>query len=176
MNSSRIPAFVENLKAIVHWTGYEWLIGLILITGTGIAFFLMTHHKMKQGLVVLFISSLITVNAASLIIAPRIEHYSQHAAIEFYTYLQGKDCYVETIGFKSYAHLFYSKKQEQKNNNSYDREWLLSGKIDKPTYFVSKIEDIETSWFEQGNTIGICGATSTPMWLMDKIKTYLIQL
>ncbi len=48
--------------------------------------------------------------------------------------------------------------------------------INEHTYFVSKIEDIETAWFQQGNTIGICGATSTPMWLMEKIKTYLIEL
>jgi 4-amino-4-deoxy-L-arabinose transferase-like glycosyltransferase len=134
---------VENLKAVVHWTGYEWLIGVILITGTAIAFFLMTHHKMKQGLVVLFSSSLLTVNAASLIIAPRIEHYSQHAAIEFYTYLQGKDCYVETIGFKSYAHLFYSRKQPQANPNHTNMEWLLKGAIDKPAYFASKITSLE---------------------------------
>jgi 4-amino-4-deoxy-L-arabinose transferase-like glycosyltransferase len=134
---------VENLKAIVHWTGYEWLIGIILITGTGIALFLMTHHKMKQGLIVLFISSLITVNAAALIIAPRIEQYSQHAAIEFYSYLQGKDCYVETIGFKSYAHLFYSHKQPQTNPNHSNMEWLLKGPIDKPAYFASKITSLE---------------------------------
>jgi 4-amino-4-deoxy-L-arabinose transferase-like glycosyltransferase len=134
---------VENLKALVHWTGYEWLIGVLLIAGTTIALFLMRRNKMKEGLVIIFISSLLTVNAASLVIAPRIEQYSQGAAIEFYTYLQGKDCYLETIGFKSYAHLFYSHKQPQANKNSYNIEWLLKGPIDKPAYFASKITSLE---------------------------------
>jgi hypothetical protein len=73
------------------------------------------------------------------VIAPRIEQYSQAAAIEFYKSLQSKDCYVETYGFKSYAHFFYSDKQLQSNSNSYNSDWLLKGDIDKPAYFVSKI-------------------------------------
>jgi len=86
---------------------------------------------------------LISVNMASLIIAPRIEKYSQGAAIEFYEYLQNKDCYIETIGFKSYAYLFYSRKKEPANKNSYNLDWLLTGKIDKPVYFASKITSAE---------------------------------
>lgn len=48
--------------------------------------------------------------------------------------------------------------------------------INEHTHFVSKIEDIEIGWFHESDTVGICGATSTPMWLMEKIKTYLTQL
>ena len=44
--------------------------------------------------------SLFAVNMASVLVVPRIEKYSQGAAIEFYEYLQDKDCYVETISFK----------------------------------------------------------------------------
>ena len=80
---------------------------------------------------------------ASLIVAPRIEKYSQGAAIEFYEYLQNKDCYVETISFKSYAHLFYSHKQPLVNENGYKMEWLCHGELDKPAYFVSKITAME---------------------------------
>ncbi|MGB3465508.1 MAG: 4-hydroxy-3-methylbut-2-enyl diphosphate reductase, partial [Cyclobacteriaceae bacterium] len=41
------------------------------------------------------------------------------------------------------------------------------------TYFVSRREQIEKSWFNQGDTIGICGATSTPMWLMEQVEEEL---
>jgi predicted esterase len=78
---------------------------------------------------------------SALVVAPRVEKYSQGAAIEFYEYLQNKDCYIETIGFKSYAHLFYSLKKEPANKNSYSMDWLLTGAIDKPAYFVSKITE-----------------------------------
>lgn len=37
------------------------------------------------------------------------------------------------------------------------------------TYFVSDIEDINLLWFQDTQSIGICGATSTPRWLMEKI-------
>ena len=134
---------VENLKANVHWTGFEWLIGALLIVGTIVMIMLINRKKIKQGVIGIFIISLISVNMAALIIAPRIEQYSQGAAIEFYEYLQNKDCYVETLGFKSYAHLFYSNKKEQANKNSYHTEWLLNGAIDKPAYFVCKITEVE---------------------------------
>lgn len=134
---------VENLKATVYWTGFEGLIGALLIAGTVALLVLVRLKKLTMGLVVIFTSSLLTVNLASFIVAPRIEQYSQHAAIEFYTYLQKKDCYVETIGFKSYAHLFYSAKKPQSNPNSYNMDWLLKGPIDKPAYFASKITSLE---------------------------------
>ena len=98
---------------------------------------------MNGGIIGIFLISLFTVNMASVVIAPRIEQYSQRAAIEFYESLQEKDCYVETIGFKSYAHLFYSRKKEQSNPDSYNADWLLKGAIDKPAYFVSKITSVE---------------------------------
>ncbi|MGZ4118879.1 MAG: ArnT family glycosyltransferase [Bacteroidia bacterium] len=134
---------LENLKANVHWTGFEWLIGAVLIIGTGIMLILISRGKNKWGIIGMFFISLFTVNMSSVVIAPRIEQYSQGAAIEFYESLQNKDCYVETIGFKSYAHLFYSRKKPQANLNSYNTDWLLKGPIDKPTYFVSKITSVE---------------------------------
>lgn len=44
------------------------------------------------------------------------------------------------------------------------------------TYFVSGINDIKIEWFKQGQQIGICGATSTPMWLMEAVKSKLAEL
>lgn len=37
------------------------------------------------------------------------------------------------------------------------------------TYFISSDEEIDFSWFDGYENIGICGATSTPMWLMEKV-------
>jgi 4-hydroxy-3-methylbut-2-enyl diphosphate reductase len=38
------------------------------------------------------------------------------------------------------------------------------------TWFVSSPEEIKKDWFVNMNSVGICGATSTPKWLIDKIK------
>lgn len=44
------------------------------------------------------------------------------------------------------------------------------------TYFVSSITDVKSEWFGKNERIGICGATSTPMWLMENIKLHLEKL
>jgi 4-hydroxy-3-methylbut-2-en-1-yl diphosphate reductase len=46
----------------------------------------------------------------------------------------------------------------------------------KNTNFVSSVEEIKASWFSSGQKVGICGATSTPLWLIEKVKEYLLSL
>lgn len=42
-------------------------------------------------------------------------------------------------------------------------------KINPDTHFVSGPEELEKSWFTGKNSVGICGATSTPKWLIENI-------
>ncbi|WP_462266565.1 4-hydroxy-3-methylbut-2-enyl diphosphate reductase [Mucilaginibacter sp.] len=41
------------------------------------------------------------------------------------------------------------------------------------TYFVSSTDELHPEMFSPDDTIGICGATSTPMWLMQQVKNRL---
>lgn len=41
------------------------------------------------------------------------------------------------------------------------------------TYFISNAAELDVSMFNEGDKVGICGATSTPMWLMRNIKDVL---
>ncbi len=41
------------------------------------------------------------------------------------------------------------------------------------TFFISNVNELEKQWFEEGDKVGICGATSTPMWLMEEVKSAL---
>lgn len=41
------------------------------------------------------------------------------------------------------------------------------------TYFISATSELEKTMFAQGDKVGIAGATSTPMWLMQQVKTEL---
>ena len=38
------------------------------------------------------------------------------------------------------------------------------------SYFISDLEDIRLEWFLNVKSVGICGATSTPRWLMEKVQ------
>jgi 4-hydroxy-3-methylbut-2-enyl diphosphate reductase len=42
------------------------------------------------------------------------------------------------------------------------------------TYFVSNANDVDANWFNSEETVGICGATSTPMWLMEEVKEKML--
>ena len=44
------------------------------------------------------------------------------------------------------------------------------------SYFISSPEDIDPSWFHHVNSVGICGATSTQMWLMEMVSDHIKQL
>lgn len=44
------------------------------------------------------------------------------------------------------------------------------------SYFVTSPEDLQPEWFLGVERVGICGATSTPQWLMEKVAQRLEQL
>ncbi len=126
-----------NLEAEVHWPGYVSLIGMFIILGIFLSFYLSGKNK-KQGYVCLFLTTTIFIYLSMIFITPRIEKYSQNALIEFCKERQGENCYVKTLGMKSYAQLFYTMKDIPDQEGYYDNEWLLSGNAPKPVYFIMR--------------------------------------
>jgi len=43
------------------------------------------------------------------------------------------------------------------------------------TFFVSNSSELNKDWFSPNEKVGICGATSTPLWLMEEVKNCLEQ-
>jgi 4-hydroxy-3-methylbut-2-en-1-yl diphosphate reductase len=41
------------------------------------------------------------------------------------------------------------------------------------THFVSSLADVQPEWFAGADRVGICGATSTPMWLMEEVREFI---
>jgi len=44
------------------------------------------------------------------------------------------------------------------------------------TYFVSELMEVNKDWFKKDEMVGICGATSTPRWLMENIAEKIRQI
>jgi 4-hydroxy-3-methylbut-2-enyl diphosphate reductase len=44
------------------------------------------------------------------------------------------------------------------------------------TYFVEDEKELKTEWFSGAETVGISGATSTPQWLMERIKVSIEEM
>lgn len=48
--------------------------------------------------------------------------------------------------------------------------------VNPNTHFISNENEIDPKWLTQIDSIGICGATSTPRWLMENVKARVQQL
>lgn len=46
-------------------------------------------------------------------------------------------------------------------------------KANSRSYNIEDESELELQWFENCNSVGICGATSTPKWLMTRVAEYL---
>lgn len=136
------PFAVGNLQANVHWSIGEISWGVIYLVGIITAVVLM-RKEFRKGMLVLCAVQVITIQVTVLHFTPKIEAISQRAAIEYFQSFIGKDVYVHVLGYKSYAHLFYTQKQPQTNNNYDNEEWLLTGDIDKPAYFICKVMEAD---------------------------------
>lgn len=44
------------------------------------------------------------------------------------------------------------------------------------SFFISAPEEIRKEWFTGKKSAGICGATSTPKWLIDKVRDHILSL
>mgnify|MGYP001364472755 CR=1 FL=1 len=78
--------------------------------------------------------------------------------------------------------------QLQDFSNNFDKIIFVSGtkssngnalfnvckKNNNNSYFVSSSEEVKQGWFSQNEKVGVCGATSTPMWLMEEVKEKIL--
>ncbi|MFF5384237.1 4-hydroxy-3-methylbut-2-enyl diphosphate reductase [Pedobacter suwonensis] len=67
--------------------------------------------------------------------------------------------------------VFVSGKKSSNGKVLYD----VCKKHNANSYFISNVEELEPGWFAENDRVGICGATSTPMWLMENVKAALEQ-
>jgi len=65
--------------------------------------------------------------------------------------------------------LFVSGKKSSNGKVLFD----ICKQVNPQTYFVANIEDIKDVPFKTAKSIGICGATSTPKWLMEDIASHI---
>ncbi|MEL6255121.1 MAG: 4-hydroxy-3-methylbut-2-enyl diphosphate reductase [Bacteroidota bacterium] len=45
--------------------------------------------------------------------------------------------------------------------------------VNPQSYFISGVEELDLNWIKGKNSVGICGATSTPMWLMEEVADFI---
>jgi hypothetical protein len=131
-----------NLNAQVEWSGWEKLPGIILLAGI-ILFVVRANKNIRSSLVGLFLTALIGINLLIVLITPKVEPYTQGAAIAFYESKQSEKAIVEPLRFKSYAHLFYTMRQPQFTRSLADSIKQFNNHPEIPVYYVGKIQNRE---------------------------------
>ena len=149
------PFTLGNIEASVNWNYTYMVPGILFLIAMVAAYRWMQQKNYQRAFVTLFIASIGAMQVLLTLFTPRIEQYSQYAAIEFFQSLKGKDVYVKTLGYKSYAQYFYTGIKPGNRKESKDENWLLTAAVDKPTYFVSKNTYSDTVMKYHGERLNI---------------------
>ena len=133
------PFAIEGMKEHYSWSFIQLIPFVLLVTTIVLLFNYLIKNKFKNYFITLgtgIIISLVSINA---FVVPKIEDITQGAAIDFYKRHQHEDAYFTTLGFKSYAHLFYGNTRPG-NEVTQDEKAVATGILSKPAYFVAKIQ------------------------------------
>ncbi|MEZ5083422.1 MAG: glycosyltransferase family 39 protein [Bacteroidales bacterium] len=153
-NIEVIKPFLANDKhaqqiigASVNWSGWEIIPGIVLLTSLILFFYWIYKNKEKFAFIGLFSGTAVFLFLTLIFFIGRIEKYTQNSYVQFAKSIVGKPGYVMTSGFKSYVHLFYTKRQPS-DKPHYDTEQLTHKKVDKDVYVFGKSNVIDY-WKEQ---------------------------
>ena len=137
------PFALANLEAAVEWHPWDYGVGGVLLVALAVFHWQWRRGRNQRALASLLVGTTLYSLVLLLAFAPRIEAYSQRAAIDFYKSLQDRPVYVRAVGFKSYAPYFYARYRPAPDPRHRDLDWLLHGTVDRPTYLVTKINKRE---------------------------------
>ena len=163
------PFAAAQLSVAIPITGWEFLIGVFYFISIVFGVYFLSKLQVIKSVIVLSISTAFCLLVFTRVMVPKIESFSQGPMIKFYERYKGKDVYVTPVNMKSYAQYFYTEVQPQgegsglayykkqmlleRNAESFNDlpqkdktifnsqvvNWLMTGEVDKPTYFVVRV-------------------------------------
>lgn len=68
--------------------------------------------------------------------------------------------------------VFISGKESSNGKVLYE----LCKSVNGRSYHIQNVEQIDAGWFRDGDSVGICGATSTPKWQLEGVARFLGEL
>lgn len=67
--------------------------------------------------------------------------------------------------------LFVSGRESSNGKVLFD----LCSSVNPRTYWLENAADLDPAWLRDGDAVGICGATSTPLWQLEELKAALLK-
>ncbi len=83
--------------------------------------------------------------------------------------VSNREPHLKAFARKHDAIIFVSGRESSNGKMLY----LVCKSINPDTHFVSSPEEIDKSWFNGKRSVGICGATSTPKWLIENVRDFI---
>jgi len=141
------PFAQAQIRYEVQWGGWEWLIGAIFLIGSCWNLTQLARRRYLQYVLLQVVLSLFFVNLTYKWVVPEIAQYTQGAPLDFFQQLQGRDVYVLTAGYKSYLHYFYARVKPPQREEAKDKQWLISGEVDKDVYLSVKVSKLDANFY-----------------------------
>ncbi|MBK8967347.1 MAG: hypothetical protein IPM36_11865 [Lewinellaceae bacterium] len=138
-------SFAEARLAIeMDWHWWQGLPGLALVLATLASWWFWQKKQAWRSAQTVFTGGAIFVAFTLVFVIGNIEKYFQYSTIEFYESKAGENCSIQPVGFKSYAHLFYSQMCPSKGEATMGSDSILvHTPAGKKIYFVAKLSDLK---------------------------------
>jgi hypothetical protein len=109
--------YIQKLLNIkLNWIGWEWIIPSLFILGS-IIWLTIFETKILLALVSYTLIIGFFLSLMSMYTIPKIENLTQGSVISFYKEISKEKKYLTTVGYKSYAHYFYSEFEPLKSTD-----------------------------------------------------------
>jgi hypothetical protein len=122
----------------LNWIGWEWIIPSLFILGS-IIWLTIFETKILLALVSYTLIIGFFLSLMSMYTIPKIENLTQGSVISFYKEISKEKKYLTTVGYKSYAHYFYS---EFEPLNSTDFLYHKKNEILRNSFNSSSLNDL----------------------------------
>lgn len=132
---------IACINTAVNWGGYEFLSGLVFAVVLTVSVYYLNGYKQ---ILTLYFSTALFIFVFMFMVVPKIEKYSQGPAIEFISEFKDQPVWVSTLGYKSYAPLFYSNKTQRACPEGDEVEFLLNSDTGREVYFVVKVTAMQS--------------------------------
>lgn len=103
------------------------------------------------------------------------EHISSNATFEYYdTICRQVANRIPNIRSFAESHdlIFFVSGKKSSNGKMLFEECL---KMNANSHLIDNVEEIDINLIKEINSVGICGATSTPKWLMEEVHKYILK-
>ena len=141
MNQSNNSQLITLLKLDLVWEGWEWAIPLIIALA-GLLWIIKIKFQTLKYLAIYSVLIGLAFSLISFFIIPKVEFAVQGTLISFYKDISKEKKYITTLGFKSYAHYFYSKVDQL---NKEDKLYQKKLDILKKYFSANSLNDLNRS-------------------------------